>query len=490
MNKLLFLFFSFVFCIKLPAQEVKLYTLEEVITLAREQSPMAKLANTQYRNKYWNYRNFKSNYRPQLTLSGTVPDVNSSITSITQPDGTELFRKRSLSNSSLDLSLSQNIGLTGGEIFVSSQLQRIDVFTKPVYTSYLANPALIGYRQPLLKYNGLKWDKKIEPLKYEESRKQFNEEMESVSVKAAELFFNMLLAQFRFKIEELNVSNTDTLFKISRGRYNLGKIAENDLLQIELSLMNARNNLSQSQMDLDLATQELRNFLKISGNDKFTLVEPLLIPQFEIDEAVALEHAKKNRQALVSFQRQKLEAEREIARAKGENFFNADLFASYGLTKSAGVIPDLLIDPQDQERARLTFSMPILDWGRGKSQVRTAQANFELVQTTLEQSEQGFLQEVSLKVKEFRMYRQKLLIAAKSDTIAKKRYDITVKRYMIGKIGITDLNIALEEKDQARIAFVQALRNFWNAYYEIRRKTLFDFSKNESIDYLGTSAVN
>lgn len=459
-------------------------TLEQVIELARKQSPQAKLAYTQYRNKYWSYRTYRSNYRPQLLLRGTVPDLNSSITPITQPDGTDIFRKRSLASSSLDLSLSQNIGLTGGEFFISSQLQRIDVFSTPVYTSYLANPAIIGFRQPLLKFNSLKWDRRIEPLRYEESKRQFNEEMENVSVRASEVFFQLLVAQIRHKIEQQNVANTDTLFKISKGRYNLGKIAENDLLQIELSLMNAKNNLSQAQLDLDDAAQKLRNFLKMPGSERIVLVEPVLIPQFDVDPKTALEQAEKNRQDLVMLERQKIEAERDVARAKGENYLNADLFASYGLTQSSSVLPDLYIRPQDQQRAQLSFSMPILDWGRAKSMVRTAQANYDLVQTTTEQAEQNFRQDILLRVKELNIYRQKLAIAAKSDTIAQKRYDITVKRYMIGKIGITDLNIALNEKDAARLSFVQALRNFWNAYFEIRRKTLFDFERNTPINHL------
>ncbi len=461
------------------------YSLEQVIELARKQSPQSKLAYTQYRNKYWSYRTYQSNYRPQLSLRGTVPDLNSSITPITQPDGTDIFRKRSLASSSLDLSLSQNLGFTGGELFVSSQLQRIDVFTAPVYTSYLANPAIVGFRQPLLKFNSLRWDRKIEPLRYEESQKQYNEEMENVAVKAADVFFNLLLAQFRYKIEEQNVTNTDTLFKISKGRYNLGRIAENDLLQIELSLMNARNNLSQAQLDLDDASQKLRNFLKIAGNEKITLIEPLLIPQFDVDVKIALEQAQKNRQDPVAFQRALTEAERDVARARGESFLNADLYASYGLTQSSSVLPDLYIKPQDQQRAQISFTMPILDWGRAKSMIRTAQANYDLVQTNTEQAEQNFQQDIILKVKELHIYRQKLVIAAKSDTIARKRYDITVKRYMIGKIGITDLNIALNEKDAARLSFVQALRNFWNAYFEIRRKTLYDFERGMVIDHLG-----
>jgi outer membrane protein TolC len=81
------------------------------------------------------------------------------------------------------------------------------------------------------------------------------------------------------------------------------------------------------------------------------------------------------------------------------------------------------------------------------------------------------------------MYRRKVALAAKADTVAQKRYDITVKRYLIGKIDITDLNIAVQEKDRARQDYFRALGDFWNSWLELRRKTLYDFEKNKSIAY-------
>ncbi|MBT3302867.1 MAG: hypothetical protein HN921_02875 [Bacteroidetes bacterium] len=55
-------------------------------------------------------------------------------------------------------------------------------------------------------------------------------------------------------------------------------------------------------------------------------------------------------------------------------------------------------------------------------------------------------------------------------------------RYLIGKIDITDLNLAQEEKDMARKNYISTLRLYWDSYFEIRRLTLFDFLKNERID--------
>ena len=54
-------------------------------------------------------------------------------------------------------------------------------------------------------------------------------------------------------------------------------------------------------------------------------------------------------------------------------------------------------------------------------------------------------------------------------------------RYLIGKILITDLNLALREEAEARRSYVSALRNFWLAYYDLRRLTLYDFETDSPL---------
>ena len=464
------------------AQTQRIYTLQQVVDLAKDQSISAKLAGTTFSNNYWQYRYFRSNYRPQLALNGTLPDYNRYITSVIQDDGTIAFVRSSNSYSSLDLSLTQSIPWTGSRIFMSSQLSRLDDLSNHTY-NYLANPAVIGITQPLFRFNPMKWDMKIEPLRYDQAKSQYNSDMEQVSINATNLFFDLLSAQINLKIQQQNVINNDTLFKISKGRYNLGKIAENELLQVELNLMNARNNLSQAELDMDLSMLKLKNFLKLPLSDNIELIEPASIPEVNIDVNIALTEAKANSSELASFRVQKLEADMNVSRAKGDSWINADITASYGLTENADLIPNLYKDPQDQQRLRVGFEIPIVDWGRNKSQMKIAVANRDLTEMNIEQAEQNFNQEILLLVKQFNMYRAKVTIAAKADTIAQKRSDITIKRYMVGKIDIIDLNLAMQEKDQARLDYLNSLRVYWATYYSIRKRTLYDFEKKARIEY-------
>jgi outer membrane protein TolC len=477
-------FIFFILCLFSAAgySQSKNLSLQQVLDIAGKSSPRAKLAETTRKTRYWNYRNFKSNYLPQLRLEGNLPGLQRGYQRITLNDGTDAFRLRTLANSNLGLTLNQGIALTGGQVFLSSNLQRIDLLGSQRNISYMSSPASIGISQPVFGFNRLRWDRKIEPLRYEESRKQYNEDLEQARVDAAGLFFNLLLAQINYRIQEKNLMNNDTLYKISRGRYNLGKIAENDLLQMELSVMNARANLNQAQLDVEQGSLALRTFLNLRGNELIVVEEPPIPADIPVNEELALREALNNRQQITAMKRQLMEARAGESEAQRSRF-GFDLVGQYGFTQTSTDLSSAYRNPLEQQSVSLGVSVPIADWGRSQSRIEIAKANRELAELNNEVAEQNFRQDIILAVKQVNMSRRKVMIAAKADTIAQRRYDITVQRYLIGKISIVDLNIANQEKDQARQDYIASLRNYWNSWLELRRKTLYDFENGKTIRY-------
>lgn len=466
--------------IQLKAQNHFDLTLQDVVRIAKDQSTAALRAETIKENRYWQYRTFRSNYVPQLSLDGTLPDFNRSVTPVIQPDGTTEFQSVSISNSELSLSLGQTVTATGGRVFINSNLRRFDDLERNV-NSFSGDPVEIGFLQPLFSFNELKWDKEIEPLRFEESKRQYVEDMEEISRVASRLFFDLLIAQITLEIAKINVESNDTIYQIALGRYDLGKIPENELLQLELNLMNSRQQVAQANLDLETSTLSLKSYLGLGENDEVQLIIPDDIPVFLVNEQIALTEARKNRQEAIAFERRNLEANREVARARGDTGLNANLFGTFGLTNRADDFTGVYQSPEDQQRVRLGFSIPILDWGRQKSRVKTAEANQKLVEYSVEQDQVNFDQEVFTQVKQFQMLRDQVQITQKADEISQKRYNIAKNRYLIGKISITDLSLALTEKDNAKRQYITSLRNFWDAYYNLRKLTLFDFENNKSL---------
>jgi outer membrane protein TolC len=77
--------------------------------------------------------------------------------------------------------------------------------------------------------------------------------------------------------------------------------------------------------------------------------------------------------------------------------------------------------------------------------------------------------------------RDQLMIAAKADTVANKRFEVAKNRFVIGRIGIDNLYVAQGEKDQALLSYIQSLRGFWTSYYRLRKVTLYDFVTGKEI---------
>lgn len=474
-------FFLSIVIFSVQAQEAFRFTLEDVIIRAKSQSPAALQAETRRENYYWRYRLFRSNYNPQLRLSGTIPSYRQEFSNVTQPDGSVEFRQVRQNLMDLGVGLVQEIAATGGTVSVNSSTNRFDNFLATGFdpqTRWSGVPLNVRLYQPIFAYNPLKWDKKIEPLRYEESKRSFVEEMEGISQQVTAMFFDYLLAQVNLEIATKNLTNSEEILKIERGRYNIGTTYEDKLLQVELQVLKAKQHLAQARLEMETHALRLKSFVGLNEAISLSLELPSEIPAFDVDVDEAIDYAVTHRSDALFFQRQRLEAESEVALARGQRF-QMSLNASYGYNNAAFSFQDIYTNPNTQALVSLGFGMPILDWGRNKARMSQAKANQKLVNYTMDQEIINFEQEVFTKVKNFEMLRDRIEITELSDQVADKRYEISFKRYQNGNVTITDLGIAQQEKDENRRSYIQSLREFWIAYYEMRALTLYDFESKE-----------
>jgi len=453
------------------------YTLEQVLQMAHNNSPSSKQAETRKENYYWQYRYYKTNYNPQLRASGNVPNYYKEYLTNRLDDGTVTFQQLEQTTADGTLSLSQPIYFTGGTLSVNSSLNRYNDF---IYDLQKYNSTVVNVQidQPIFKINSLKWDRKTEPLRYEESRRGYVEEMEDISRQATDKYFSVLDAQINLQIAQFNLANNDTIYKIEQGRYNIGTTTKDKLLQAELQLLRSRQDVTSAKISLQNAQLDLRSFIGLKETESFTLELPENIPLLVISADEAVRRARENRADFIAFRRRKLEAEREVAEARGQRF-EATLSASFGLNNQGPNFRDAYKDPQQQQRVNLSFNVPVLDWGRNKARMKTAYANKRLNDYVIAQDEVNFEQEIITQVRQFDVLMSQIEITKKSDEVAQERYMVSQNRYLIGKIDITNLNIALTEKDTAKRGYLAALRTFWTSYFELRGLTLYDFSTNQ-----------
>ena len=457
-------------------------SLHDVVELAKGNSIASKQAITTRETKYWQWRTYRSNYQPQLSLTGNLPGYSKTNQQVIQPDGTILFLPVHNDNSSLTLNFSQSIAATGATIYGESQLQRFDDFDRHNIL-YNGVPYAIGLSQPIGQYNSLKWDKKIQPLLYNESKQAYIEAQEQISYTATGYFFDLLLAQVNLQIAKTNFTNTENILKIANTKFELGKITRNEILQLQLELLNAKKAVGTAKRDMEISTLNLRSYISREGDDRIALVVPEDISPMTVSADSVLAEAYANRSDAIAFVRRIAEAKRDVAVARGQTGLTASLKANLGFSNSAPNIPAVYRSPQNQQLLELTFAIPVLDWGRSKSKIKTAQANEQFTEYAVEQDKQTFKQQIVTQVTLFNQMKEQVGLTAQADSIAGEKYKIAKERYVLGNLSITDLSIAFQENDQAKRDYVAALRDFWGAYYQLRYLSLYDFEKNEKINY-------
>jgi len=451
-------------------------TLKQAIELARRQSPDIIQVRHSFRSSYWSYCYYKANYLPSLSFASS-PRFNHSINAITLPDGKSQYVSQNQITTDASLSISQNIALTGGTLYLQTGLQRLDELNDNS-SFYKSTPIFLAYQQSLLGFNSLKWDKKIEPIRFDAAKRNYVEMTELVAARATTKFFDLAKAQTNLDIALTNYNNADTLYIFAQGRYEIGTITENDMLQLEINKLNEETNRLNAGWAVDDCMEELRSYLGIKNAVPIKVeIEPE-IPLQVIDLEKAMEYAMENSTHVLSIQQMQLESESNVARAKASAGLKADIYMQLGLAQTGIDVSTAYKNPLNQQYVELSLRLPILDWGRGKGQVEVARSRRDMVLTQIEQEQNNFEMNVTKLVKQFNLQSNRLNVASKADYTAERRNDVARRLYLLEKSTILDLNAAITEKDTAKRNYISSLYDYWHLYYMLRSITLYDFEKN------------
>lgn len=454
------------------SRDTVLLPLKEIIATAQDLSIRVKIATSIKQNKQFQFTSYKSSVKPQLSLIGKGLNYSKDYFGVIQPDGNLIFQPREQNYSNLGLSLSQEIGLTGGTLSVNSGLERFDDFAR-VQKQYNGIPISASLSQPLFAANLFKWAKQIEPLKFKESEREFFIEKENIALEASQVYFDLLDAQADLELATKNLAEQQLIYEIENKRANIGTTTKDKILQIQLQLLKTTQDLSKARVRVKTCSTNLINFTGIKDVLILRAVFEQSIPNVNVSLGKALQAAKENRPEFLTYKRKKLEAQRDLDVARKQRF-SIDVNASIGFNNIGYNLPSVYVNPKAQQALSLTLKVPLIDWGRNSGKVNEAQSNLKTVEYLAEQEGIAFLQQLSDLVTNFELIKLNIDVAKKTDSIAEERYKISLNQFGLGKITITDLNIAFVEKDNARKAFIGSLRAFWETYYKLRAMTLMD----------------
>ncbi|WP_300935307.1 TolC family protein [uncultured Muribaculum sp.] len=456
-------------------------TLDNAIIRARSHSVDAAVALNELRTAYWEYRTYRADLLPEVSFSATLPAYYKKYNTYQADNGTYNFVRNNYLQMNGELSVSQNIWFTGGRLSLNTSLDFIRQLDGDYYNRFMSIPVALTLEQPIFGVNNIKWNRRIEPVRYSEAKARFLSASEDVALSAIQHFFNLLMARENLNIARQNYDNATKLYSVAKAKREMGKISENDLLQMEINVLDAKSDITNCESTLKSNMFALRSFLAYDDNVELQPVEPSLIPQTDIVYSDALDRALSNNKFAKNLRRRQLEADYNVAKAKG-NLRQISLFAQIGFTGASNEFNHAYNPLKDNQVVEIGFKIPLIDWGKRRGAVKVAESNRQVVENRLRQETQDFNQNLFILVERFNNQKMQLGIANRADQIARQRYDTNVQTYMIGKISTLDLNDSQVRKDESRQKYINELFQYWYYFYQLRSLTLWDYASGTGID--------
>ena len=464
-----------------PSPAPPTLTLKQAVQMALDQGLQSQAVQATRDAARYQHDAFNAGLLPQLSLGGDVPAYNRSIIQVLQPDGSTLFQPQDQTSTGLTATLSQILPFTGGRLFLSSALTRLAMSGPQGLETWSSTPFALGLSQPILRPNASGWDRRQQSVTAELREREYLEAREGIALQTAGLFCDVYAAQVALATATSNAAVNDTLYTLNQGRLEIGKIGENDLLQSQLALLRARNRLDAATLDYQRALAELRLALHLAPGTPIAVALPADVPVFEADTGLAVRQALANRATVTSARLQGVQAQRRVTEAKLSGWLGATLNATYGFNATASDVDQAYRNLLEARTLRLSVNLPLWQWGAHGANVGAANAEREAADAQAAATLDQTAFEAQFAALALSQARRNLALSATADTVAGKRFEVAYNRYLIGRITLDNLYIAQQEQDQARTGYVQALRNYWQAYYLLRRATLFDFERGEVI---------
>jgi outer membrane protein TolC len=465
--------------------------LSQTIEIASDSSLQAFSAKNLYQASYWEFRAFKAARLPSLNLTATPLQYYRDITRRYDSESNlDVYREQQSLYASGNLSIRQNLDFTGGTFYIDSELGYIRNFGDNVYSQFTTIPLRVGYSQNLFGVNSFKWERKIEPLKYEKAKKQYLYNKEGIAETSTEHFFDLAMAQAEYDMAKDNVASSDTLYRIGQERYKIAAISQADVLTLKLDAVNAQNSLKNAEINLKRAMFSFVSFLNLDKETTVKLVLPEWPKDIAISSDIALQYAFDNNPELIGYQQEILEAEQEVDRTKRSALFDANLSASIGFNQVANNFSTAYQNPMQQDVVSVGLTIPIIDWGVRKGKANVARNHLNVTKISVQQKELTLEQDVVMTVNDFNVQQDMIRSADEALELANMAYANTKERFIIGKADINSLTLSLNRQKEAQKNYISALRNYWLSYYKIRKLTLFDFEKQEALSVVFDREMN
>lgn len=473
---------SIVNCPLSIAQQRVTLDLDRTVRLATDSSLSVQKYQSVYDVSRYQYLSWQASRKPQFSLESTPVSYQRYMTQrYLSAEDRDVYRQQRMFYSQAGIYATQTMESWGGEFYGSTQLGFLRSLGDDDKTQFMTVPIKVGYKQDLLFYNPLKWNRQIEPMKLTLAEKTLAYGIETTSEEAVGKFFTLALAQEQLRMAEEYLASCDTIYSIAERRYRIASISKAELSILELQKTNARTTLANARISRSRAVQDLATYLGMERSTDIELIIPAVMQNLHVDAKEAIQHARENNPQYLSSREAVTEARRDAERARIEKNFSVSLDASVGLNQVADRFADAYRHLLSQDMATITLSVPLKDWGKRKNAYLAARSTVEAKERAEQEAARDTELDVVLTVADFNERQDIVETARQALTIAEDAYAQTLQRFIKAQADAYSLSVAQSHWQTARQNQIASLQNYWLTYYHLRRLTLFDYQRHQPI---------
>lgn len=263
-------------------------------------------------------------------------------------------------------------------------------------------------------------------------------------------FFAKLQADATVEVARLNLSVANQNLDDTRALFEQGVMSRYDILQAEIQVTSAVQNLAQNLTNVDLALAGIANVL---AERKFH-VQPLTPPPVVVEEEIELSalesFALEHRPEMLSLDYNRAVAQKLLDAAYGESNPTLTLAANYNTHFGQS------LSPLDQPSLVLQLSWPIFDGGFRKAKIQQAESVLREIDASEDEQVNDILNQVEQYWLSLRQTAFTLTTAEQQLANSIEYYDMARRRYLNGLATTLEVSEALANLVGARSQLVEA----------------------------------
>ena len=344
-------------------------------------------------------------------------------------------------------------------------------------------------------YNSIKSDLKRARLNYERSNKAFKRAELNLIYDVSYAFYTLLLQQKGAEIAQMNLERQTEAYEISKNKYSAGLIREVESLQMEVDLAEAQNSYDMSALALQSSTNSFKHLIGLELEATVMLKSEMTdysIVNVDPEKAVrmAITNRLEIRDREIQIELQQLQIDRQKSfglpqaslEASWERIGVSNMDISETFRSSMSGSWDNLQARPSQYVVGLTLRIPIIDWGRNRNLVRSAEARQRQNYLGKENEERSIEVEVRNLVASLQTTFSRLKLLERNVSVAERSYSITLQRYTDGDIDSQALALERTRLNSAQRNHLDAFGTYQLLLSDLTRKTFYDFQKDAPIE--------